>query len=1362
MHRILLSIILLLGSVSLMAQNSPSFFKTVPPVDESTPEWAHKMYSDNPNVSEVDYLYHQYYQSHPFQKNIHTQNFKHWKRQIQDYLGSDGYIHISSRNEEDATNQILIKKSQRTRLKSAGGTQANWVCLGPTETYNDKGEGNFPVSWQANVYSMDQSVSNPDILYVGSESGGVYKTTDKGLNWALVSKNEIFCNGVSDIKIAPSNSQIVFATANKRIYKTEDGAATWKEVYYIGETGNQLLIHPSNPLLVFCASPKGLHKSIDGGANWQTQYAEKCWDIAYHPTNSDVLYLLKNNAGQKKCEFFKSTDGGNTWDKKEQGWYAPSDENNAEDSGARIATSPAAPEKVYVGLLGASKAGDNGWIGVYKSTDAGDSWVNPKLPDGGPWDDTNHQNLANYKRDGTDFHQGFYNFAMAVSHKDSEKIWVGCLALSESTDGGKSWTRIGGYYNQKDIGWIHPDIQDLHVLGDDVWICTDGGVNYSNDELTTHESRKKGIIGSDFWGFGSGWNEDVLIGGRYHNGNTAYYQTFEQGSYLRLGGAEAPTGYVDPMNNRKTYFSDISTTIIPESLNEDVVREASLSKYPNESYYSMYSSNIEFDPRYADHMYLGEGSKVWKSVDGGSSFEVLNDFGNQGKVLEIVISRSNPKVMYCVFQPGGGYWDLCQLKRSSDGGKSWNTLSNLPAKEKWRLQITLNPLDENELWVISGSGGNGDKVYCTTDGGSVWNNMTTSKLDNESPKDILFQGGSNRVIYLATKHSLFYWNDIAKNWLAYNQGLPFTVNPLSMRPFYRDGKLRLATSRGIWETNLVEESKAIAQPIVRSSESHCNRDTIQFDCYSIIKHENASWKWSFDPEPKFVSSTSARNPKVVFSGEGNCNVTLTVTDGNGNTDSKTVENMVNLKNVCGADAISGYALKNTQAGDYCATSNLGIQVNSFTVTAWVKPNGIQDDYTGIVINNGTTAGFNFAHGNNTLAYHWPGGLWSWNSGLVVPADKWSYVAMVASPNGMSLYVDGKVAKQDISLEPVDLTSLFIGSYKGWDSRNFKGEMDEVCMWNRALTTDEIRKNRHLTKENIVGVDQDIIAYYQFNENEGMVLDKKGSLHARVYGGATRVKSYAPVGKGKSELLAVNAGGTFDFNEANAVMNFSDNGSLPNGDVVVTQISSLPEVLPNQNPNVECFWIINNYGSNKSFSALEQLKLSPAYGEPSEVIVNQSEYAHLYSRSENDLSSDWTDIGAAESVIPGEKGHFNYNSETDLTSFGQYFIACSRYFAILEGQEGGVPTGIPELELAKDRVKMYPNPLKSGSNELCLQYSGVERLRIRIFNLTGKLMIDQFADGRGNHNINSANLKVGIYVYSIMGDSFIRNGKLIVI
>ena len=108
-------------------------------------------------------------------------------------------------------------------------------------------------------------------------------------------------------------------------------------------------------------------------------------------------------------------------------------------------------------------------------------------------------------------------------------------ALNATDDGGVTWDRIGAYgAGADDIGWVHPDIQDLHVLGEDVWVASDGGLNHSTDELTTHTSRKYGIYNTTLWGFSQGWNTDVQTGGRYHNGNTAFRQDFGTGLHLRL------------------------------------------------------------------------------------------------------------------------------------------------------------------------------------------------------------------------------------------------------------------------------------------------------------------------------------------------------------------------------------------------------------------------------------------------------------------------------------------------------------------------------------------------------------------------------------------------------------------------------------------------------------------------------------------------------------------------------------------------------------------------------------------------------------------------------------------------------------
>ena len=208
-------------------------------------------------------------------------------------------------------------------------------------------------------------------------------------------------------------------------------------------------------------------------------------------------------------------------------------------------------------------------------------------------------------------YQGFYNLGIAASHTNPDHVLIGGLNLWKTEDGTASFTPLGGY--QGSISYIHPDQQEIEINGNDMWVANDGGINYSTDLFSTHESRKKGIIGSDFWGFGSGWNEDILVGGRYHNGNTAFKSGYPEGAYRRLGGAEAATGYVNPGIERKAYFSDISSKIIPNTISGEIISLPSLNIYPNETFYAAHSSELEFDPRYYKTIYVGRENKLWKS-----------------------------------------------------------------------------------------------------------------------------------------------------------------------------------------------------------------------------------------------------------------------------------------------------------------------------------------------------------------------------------------------------------------------------------------------------------------------------------------------------------------------------------------------------------------------------------------------------------------------------------------------------------------------------------------------------------------------------------------------------------------------------
>ncbi|MBK7427078.1 MAG: PKD domain-containing protein [Saprospiraceae bacterium] len=983
-----------------ISQNRPDFFKAIPAIDATTPLWAALMYSENPNVMEVENAYLEYYKTEPFKKNLHTQNYKHWRRKISPYLNQEGFIIVPDKINEDAKIKG-INDTRKLNLRSAG----TWRSLGPVETFEEG--GSLPISFQVNVYCVDQSKSNKDILYVGTEGAGIYKTNDKGLSWEL-SSSEIEVTSVEAVQIHPSNPDIVFAAGNRRIFRTKDGGENWDEVEFIDASGYVFRFNPDNPGEIFCGASNGLYHTIDGGDSWQKVFSESIWDIMYHPSNPQIIYLLKNINGQNMTGLWKSSNGGDSWNQITQGWYQPENQAEAVEHGGKLGVTIADPDRVYAALIGDSKAGDSGWIGIFMSEDSGETWKQSASQIGGPYNEPNITpwNVAAYS-DG--YHQGYYNFGLGVSSINPNKIWVGTIRLSESVDAGKTFTAIGAANSIKH-NKIHADIQAILVQDSEIWIASDGGLDYSNNELGSHQSRKYGITGADFWGFGSGWNEDVLVGGKYHNGNGVYYQTYGQGNFLHIGGVEEATGYVNPLDNRLVYTNHYwagGTRVqrVPDLLSGLIVDLPQLKLIPNETYIESSSSGIYFDPRYSRHLYVGVEDGVWKSYNGGVSFEKLVTF-DEGTVHEIAISRSNPDVLYCVVHTGG-FWDGCSIYRTEDSGKTWLKVSNLAA-DRWRLEIDVHPENPMEIWVASSRGSNGAKVYQSLNGGLSWQNRTTSILNDQRMKDLIIQGGTENTIYLATDRGVFYFEN--NQWQPYAVNLPYALNSLSLKPFYRDNKLRLATyGRGIFETELAADFNPIAQAMTFSDSVLCSRDTIPFDCYSILNHEDAEWNWEFSPQPTYVSSTSSRNPKVVFGTPGTYSVILTVKDKQGRTSTYSNPEMIKVANQCSAEGIAGTSIELSGDGDYFQTSSLNTRTNRFTVTAWVYPDGFQPEYSGIFMNDDESAGFNFIGNNNTLGYHWPNGAWWWDSGLQVPANQWSYVLhTINSMNPAAAYLTERI------------------------------------------------------------------------------------------------------------------------------------------------------------------------------------------------------------------------------------------------------------------------------------------------------------------------------------------------------------------
>ena len=1196
-----------------------------PTYHDSLPKFVKMTLKPTVNMHEIEQAFEEYEKAHPTEGDVEDKfdvYYHRWRRAFEPFVQADGSIKLPTyaafQAQLDAEN-----KAYTLRAAQPESAAANWACLGPKETFwlKDHNSAQPACPWQVNIYAFDVSKYNSSVIYAATETGAVFKTSDKGLNWTVCANGFNFGGAGDAVAIHPSDDNIVFLGVSSNIYKTTDGGDTWTSVYNLnGLNANAITISPTDPNLILVSADKGFFRSTNGGSTWVQIYTTTCYDVKINPFTTSDVFILKSNG--TNVEFLKSTNSGASFTVKSIGI--------TDATSGRLAVTPADDTRIY-GLF-TTNSGSK----LLKSVDEGENWTNCPVSfcTGGISDVTNGQ--------------GYYDLSIAVSPTDANKLIFGLCSTHKSTDGGASSSYIGGYCGSFAV---HPDLQQTMTVGSDTWVATDGGLTLSTDFFTSHsEARNNGIFATDFWGFGQGWNEDIMVGGRYHNGNTALADFYPSGKALRMGGAEQGTGYVLHGQTRSAVFSDLGNGwTLPDDFNNYSGSRFSFTKYPNEDGYGYNSSPLVTDPRYAQHIYLGEGNVFWKTTDGGASFDALYDFGSTVRRYEI--SRSNPSVLYLSTD--------ATFYKSTDGGTTWTARTTPIGRSASAMRFSLSPTDENVLWAAFDNitGSLMGKVYRSSDGGATWTDMTTSVLNGFKIKWVHFTGNTEGGVYIAAVNSrgrVFYIDNSKTNWEDFSSNLPASMDIIRLLPFYRDSKLRVAGNRGIWETPLYNENFApIAQPMVDKASSSCAREEFYFEDYSIVNHSGTTWSWSFSPTPQYVSNANARNPTVIFGSTGSYSVTLTVTNSNG-TSTKTVTNMVSIvADECGIDVVSGKAMSLTTTSDHFLTPSVNLgSTNTVTLMAWIRPTGIQASYTGILTCSGVNVNINLRD-NNELGLHWNDGLWSWSTGLIVPAEKWSHVALVTTATDLTLYLNGKAAVNTTDPTIVDLANRqwYIGNDRGRTDRVFKGLIDEVALYNRSLTQNEIREQMHLTK---LSSDAALKGYFQFNETSGEVYNRVVAGSAHLVGSATRATSTAPVGAGTSERQTVTTSGIKTFTSAGVTLTFPNSGTYPNGELCVTRINNAPDQLPNSYPNAEKNWIINNYGTNATFTALTNMTLT-GYGSISTNQAASPSSFKMYKRQTGQDGATWgTSIGFGAAAAAGSDGIISFNTP-NITSFSQFMV-----------------------------------------------------------------------------------------------------------
>jgi photosystem II stability/assembly factor-like uncharacterized protein len=1238
-----------------------------PPHSDNVPEFVKMTYQAQPNFKAIEAAFEAFERAEKAEKarkrknteggqnnattqqeeveNIYEVYYHRWRRAYEPFVQEDGTIVLPT--VADYKRKIQTENSANQARAALRSGASNWTCVGPKETHwlKDHSATQAACPWQTNILAFDISKSNPNILYAGPETGGVFKTTDKGLTWAVCASSSFNFGGAAvAVEIHPTNPDIVYVAVNSFLWKSIDGGNTWTDLAACTATGvNDIALSPDNPDMIMIAAENGFFRYTPNDNTWTRIYTTACYDIEFNPSDATHVFILKStginipSTDKTTIEFLKSTDSGASFTVKNLGF-------NTLTTG-RLAVTPADGNRIYALCTSIPNPPK-----LLKSADEGETWTNMNAPfcTGGVSD--------------ADGGQGYYDLSIAASQTDANQLLFGLCSTAKavSTDGGAtfSYTHIGGYCGNFSI---HPDLQEVKTVMNngvmETWTGTDGGLTYSTDFFTSTNNasaRNNGIFAVDFWGFSQGWNEDIMVGGRYHNGNTAMADFYPSGKALRMGGAEQGTGYVLHGNSRYAIFSDLGDGwILPNDFYSNSAGRFKYSKFPNEDGYGFDATPLVIHPYYFNQHFLGEGNSLWKTTDNGVTFVALKDFAS--RVRRFDVSRSNPSVMYVATDAG--------FNKSTDGGTTWSTVALPSGKSAGSLYLTINPTNDQDVWIafknVSGSG----KVYQSTNGGGSWTVMDGTVLGSLQIKNITHTGGGVYIAADVHQGRVFYRSNNATDWTDFSTNLPVSVNILKMSPFFRDGKLRVATNRGIWESPLESDVAPVAQPIVNKVSTTCPKDTFYFDDYSMLKHAGATWAWSFSSPtnssftPQYVSNASARNPKVVFGAVGKYTVTLTVTNSAG-TSAKPVTDMIDVTSDgnCDLSTVIGKAMSSTTNGDYLETPTInlnkedGSNNNEVTLMAWVKPNGVQSAYCSII---GTTSGSVelIVRDNNKLGLAWNGATWDWTSGLTLTSNEWAHVALVVTPTDFKLYLNGKEAINTTDPAALDLATTWrIGIDRGETNRTFKGLIDEVCLYNRALTKEELREKMHLMKN--PATDASLKGYYQFDESSGVVWNKARNGSSAFVGTVTRVLSTAPVAAGTSQRISATTGGIKNFSMANVSFELPISAILPDGDIVVSELDAAPDQMPSGGtPLSNKYWIVNNFGTNTTFTPLLNLKFNNLSGLTSP-IANYK----LYRRNFNADGATWgTTIDGADNLASNTLTFTPAAPCVGISSFGQFAL-----------------------------------------------------------------------------------------------------------
>ncbi len=570
---------------------------------------------------------------------------------------------------------------------------------------------------------------DPLTYYAATASGGVWKSSDGGVNWKPIFDDQS-TSSIGSIAVAPSDPNVIYVgsgeanirgnvAAGNGIYKSTDAGKTWSHVWKRDGQIGTMIVHPTNPDIAFAAvlgnafgpnperakdleeskgelqkdllgrseRERGVYRTTDGGKTW-TQVLFKdtdtgASDVCFDPSNPRILFAGLWQARRKPWEMtsggpgsglYVSRDGGDSW--KQLGGYGIDKEKlkglpEGIYGKVGVAVAPSDGRRVYA-IIEADKGG------LYASSNGGETW--------------DRVNGGRYLTQ-----RAWYYSTLTIDPTNADIVWVPQVPLLKSIDGGKTFKRIKGPHHgdHHDI-WIDPK-NPKRIID-----SNDGGVDISTN-------------GGESW-----YAPPLPISQFYHVSADNRVPYHVMGNMQDLGTAAGPSNSLAAsgimLGDWYTVGGGETGFSIPDPSDPNIV-------YAGE--YGGYISRFDFRTRQARNV------SIYPTNPSGHGAEALK-YRFQW-TAPIMISPHDPKVVYHAANV---------LFRSTDGGMSWTPISgdltrNDKSKQQWSggpitgdnttaefyctiFAIAESPKQKGVLWAGSDDG----LVHVSQDGGKTWTNVT--------------------------------------------------------------------------------------------------------------------------------------------------------------------------------------------------------------------------------------------------------------------------------------------------------------------------------------------------------------------------------------------------------------------------------------------------------------------------------------------------------------------------------------------------------------------------------------------------------------------------------------------------------------